>query len=124
MGAHKVLWGWGFLVHIRAYGDKWYARLCTALQVNRVYGYEMLHGSHFGNCTPRALNPETLNPKPLNPKPLNPKPLSPKPSTGDEVAVPFPYLEGHGDSVSRVIMGIIRVIIWLIGVINLLPTSP
>ena len=29
------------------------------------------------------------------------------------------YLEGHGDLVSRLIMGIIGVFIWLIGVIEL-----
>ena len=34
------------------------------------------------------------------------------------------YLEGHGDLVSGLIMGIIRVIIWLIGVSNLLTKSP
>ena len=33
-------------------------------------------------------------------------------------------LEGHGDLVSRLVMGIIGVIIWLIGVINLLTKSP
>ena len=30
-----------------------------------------------------------------------------------------PYLEGHGDLVTGLIMGIIGVIIWLIGFINL-----
>ena len=35
-----------------------------------------------------------------------------------------PYLEGRGDLVSRLIMGIIRVTIWVIGVINLLTKSP
>ena len=35
-----------------------------------------------------------------------------------------PYLEGHGDLVSRLIKGITRVIVWLIGVINLLTNSP
>ena len=34
------------------------------------------------------------------------------------------YLEGHGDLVSRLIMEIIGVIIWLIGVINRLTKSP
>ena len=34
------------------------------------------------------------------------------------------YLEGHGDLVSRLNMGIIGVIIWPIGVINLLTKSP
>ena len=34
------------------------------------------------------------------------------------------YLEGHGDLVSRLIMGITGVIIWLIGVIDLLTKSP
>ena len=34
------------------------------------------------------------------------------------------YLEGQGDLVSRLIMGIIRVTIWVIGVINLLTKSP
>ena len=33
-------------------------------------------------------------------------------------------LEGHGDLVSRSIMGIFEAIIWLIGVINLLAKSP
>ena len=34
------------------------------------------------------------------------------------------YLGGHGDLVSRLIMGIIGVTIWVIGVINLLTKSP
>ena len=34
------------------------------------------------------------------------------------------YLEGQGDLISRLIMGIIRVTIWVIGVINLLTKSP
>ena len=34
------------------------------------------------------------------------------------------YLEGQGDLVSRLIMGIIRVTIWVIGVINLLTKFP
>ena len=34
------------------------------------------------------------------------------------------YLEGHGDLVSGLILGIIGVIIWLTGVINLLTKSP
>ena len=34
------------------------------------------------------------------------------------------YLEGHGDLVSGLIMGIVGVIIWLIGVINLPTKSP
>ena len=33
------------------------------------------------------------------------------------------YLEGQGDLISRLIMGIIRVTIWYIGVINLLAKS-
>ena len=33
-------------------------------------------------------------------------------------------LDGHGDLVSRLIIGIIGVIIWLIGLINLLTKSP
>ena len=37
---------------------------------------------------------------------------------------PKPYLEGQGDLVSGLIMGIIRVTIWVIGVINLLTKSP
>ena len=46
------------------------------------------------------------------------------------VGVGFPspldlaYLEGHGDLVSRLILGIIKVTIWVIGVINLLTKSP
>ena len=39
------------------------------------------------------------------------------------LAVPN-YLEGQGDLISRLIMGIIRVTIWVIGVINLLTKSP
>ena len=35
-----------------------------------------------------------------------------------------PYLEGQGDIVSGLILGISRVIIWVIGVINLLSKSP
>ena len=34
------------------------------------------------------------------------------------------YLEGHGDLITRIIMGIIGVTIWVIGVINLLSKSP
>ena len=34
------------------------------------------------------------------------------------------YLEGQGDLVTRLRMGIIGVIIWVIGVINLLTKSP
>ena len=34
------------------------------------------------------------------------------------------YLEGQGDLVSGLIMGIIRVTIWVIGVINPLTKSP
>ena len=34
------------------------------------------------------------------------------------------YLEGQGDLVSRLIMGISKVIIWAMGVINLLTKSP
>ena len=34
------------------------------------------------------------------------------------------YLEGHEDLVSRLMVGIIGVIIWLIGVIDLLTKSP
>ena len=34
------------------------------------------------------------------------------------------YLEGHGDLVSKLIMGITGFITWLIGVINLLTKSP
>ena len=34
------------------------------------------------------------------------------------------YLEGQGDLVSRLIMGIIKGTIWVIGVINLLTKSP
>ena len=34
------------------------------------------------------------------------------------------YLEGQGDLVSRLIIGIFRVTIWVIGVINLLTKSP
>ena len=34
------------------------------------------------------------------------------------------YLEGQGDLVSRLIMGISGVTIWVIGVINLLTKSP
>ena len=34
------------------------------------------------------------------------------------------YFEGHGDLVSRLILGIIGVIIWLIGVIHILTKSP
>ena len=36
----------------------------------------------------------------------------------------YPYLEGQGDLVTRLIMGIIGVTMWVIGVINLLTESP
>ena len=35
-----------------------------------------------------------------------------------------PYLEGQGDLESRLIRGISRVTIWVIGVINLVTKSP
>ena len=35
-----------------------------------------------------------------------------------------PFLEGHGDLVNTLMMGIIGAIFWLIGVINLLTKSP
>ena len=34
------------------------------------------------------------------------------------------YLEGHGDVVTRLIMGITGVILWFIGVISILTKSP
>ena len=37
---------------------------------------------------------------------------------------PKPHLEGQGDLVSRLMIRIIRVTIWVIGVINLLTKSP
>ena len=36
----------------------------------------------------------------------------------------IPYLEGQWDLVSMLLMGITRVTIWVIGVTNLLTTSP
>ena len=36
----------------------------------------------------------------------------------------MPYLGGQGDFVSGLILGITRVTIWVIGVINLLTKSP
>ena len=38
--------------------------------------------------------------------------------------IPKPYLEGHGDLVGSLIMGIHRDTIWVIGGINLLTKSP
>ena len=35
-----------------------------------------------------------------------------------------PYLEGHGDVVSGLRLGVTWVIIWIVGVINLLTKSP
>ena len=35
-----------------------------------------------------------------------------------------PYLEGQGDLVSRLILGISRITIWVTGVITLLTKSP
>ena len=43
---------------------------------------------------------------------------------GREAVGLMPYLEGQGDLVSGLIMGITRVTIWVIGVINLLTKSP
>ena len=37
---------------------------------------------------------------------------------------PEPYLEGEGDLISRLVMGIIRVIRCVIGVTNLLTKTP
>ena len=42
----------------------------------------------------------------------------------DQLSSSTPYLEGQGDLVSRLIMGITRVTMWVIGVINLLTKSP
>ena len=36
----------------------------------------------------------------------------------------YAYLEGQGDLVTRLIMGITKVITWVIGVTNLLTKSP
>ena len=38
--------------------------------------------------------------------------------------VPTPYLEGKGDLVSRLTMGLFRVVIWLIGFKNVPTKSP
>ena len=35
-----------------------------------------------------------------------------------------PYLDSHGDLVSRLIIGIIGIIIWVIGLFNILTKSP
>ena len=45
-------------------------------------------------------------------------------ATGEFPKLRGPYLEGHGDLVSRVIMGISRVTIWAMGNINLLTKVP
>ena len=40
------------------------------------------------------------------------------------VAAQGSYLEGHGDLVSRLVVGIVRVFTWLIGFTNLFTKSP
>ena len=35
-----------------------------------------------------------------------------------------PYLEGHGDVARRLFMGIYEGVLWLLGAVNLLATSP
>ena len=57
-------------------------------------------------------SPESFNPL-YESVGLNPNPYTAK-----------PYLEGQGDLISRSIMGIFRVTIWVIGVINLVTKSP
>ena len=44
--------------------------------------------------------------------------------TQGHLAVGIRRLEGHGDVVSRLAMGISRVTIWVIGVLNLLTKPP
>ena len=64
-----------------------------------------------------------LAPHTLSPDPQPPQPSIPHLTWGFRQVgqVGFRvYLEGQGDLVSRLIMGIIRVTIWVIGVINLL----
>ena len=46
------------------------------------------------------------------------------PERFDRVRMDRIYLEGQGDLVSRIIIGIIGDTIWLIGVINILTKSP
>ena len=41
-----------------------------------------------------------------------------------QVSQAIPYLEGKGGSVSRLIIGIIKVSIWVIGVVDLLTKFP
>ena len=41
-----------------------------------------------------------------------------------ELVVIREYLEGQGGLISRILMGITRVLIWVIGVTNLLTKSP
>ena len=43
---------------------------------------------------------------------------------GSMLVNPGPYLEGHGDLVSGLIMGINGLTIWVIGAINLVTKSP
>ena len=88
-----------------------------------------------------ALTPksEPLDPKPLNPKPLNPKPYTLKPrvslagsgnallrsllspthtpsqTSGRIQKIDPPYLEGHGDLITRILIRIARVLMWGIG---------
>ena len=44
--------------------------------------------------------------------------------SGASWVVGVTYLEGHGDLVSRLVMGIIRILIWLIRASSLLNKSP
>ena len=68
---------------------------------------DLLASEHFTTAQPK--NHQALERS--NPKPCNQKPLT-------------PYLEDQGDSVSRLIMGIIRVTIWVVGIISYLLSPP
>ena len=91
------------------------------------------------NPKPKAFNAEPLEPVTLNSAFLGvlqatrnrahhfdrPFPYNPCMITQELLAEWVkPYLEGQGDLVNRLTVGIIRVTIWVIGVINLLIKSP
>ena len=77
-----------------------------------------------GSPTTLQLTYKKLNPGPPLSSMSGAMPQTLAPNLEPDMEVHAAYLEGQGDLVSRLIMGICRVAIWVIGVINLLTKSP
>ena len=69
---------------------------------------EKVNPKRIRNCIPFLTTPHYVRIKELRPK---------RPMTSS-------YSEGQGDLVSRLIMGVRRVVIWIIGVLTYLPSPP